>query len=74
MNPNPTPKNLSLSLKHSREKMISAIKQSDLPAAFQDLLVAEIGMIDPKHDLLQLDFVRHAHGVGANACYTIKEL
>jgi hypothetical protein len=65
----------SLSLKLSRAKMIDAIKNArQLPMVYQEVLLAEIALIDPKHDLLRLDFVRHAHGIGANACWTVKEL
>lgn len=65
---------LTLSLKLSRDKMIEAVKNSRIPLALQELLLEEIALVDPKHDLLRLDLVRHAHGAGANASYTVKEI
>jgi hypothetical protein len=65
----------TLSLKLSRGKMISAIKNaSQIPLPWQEILLAEIAAIDVKHDLLRLDFIRHAHGVGVNFTGTIKEV
>lgn len=65
----------SLSLKLSRAKMIEAIKGArHIPAVYQAVLLAEIELIDPKHDLLRLDFVRHAHGIGGNFTGTVKEI
>jgi hypothetical protein len=65
----------SLSLKLSRAKMIEAIENArQIPIPWKEILLAEIAVIDPKHDLLRLDFIRHAHGVGANFTGTIKEI
>jgi hypothetical protein len=65
----------TLSLKLSRGKMISSIKNArQIPLPWQEILLAEIAAIDVKHDLLRLDFIRHAHGVGVNFAGTIKEV
>jgi len=67
-------KDLSFSRKLPRDRMIAEVKNSRLPSAIQELLLQEIGLIHEKHDLLQLDFIRHAHGGGTNASYTVKEI
>jgi hypothetical protein len=55
--------------------MIEAIKASwEIPMVYQEVLLAEIALIPEKHDLLRLDFVRHAHGNGANFTGTVKEI
>lgn len=64
-----------LSLKMSRSQLIEAVKNSrEIPIVWQEVLLAEIAIIPPQHDLLRLDFVRHAHGVGANFTGTVKEI
>jgi hypothetical protein len=64
-----------LSLKASRAKLIEQVKASrEIPLVIQEVLLAEIALIDAKHDVLRLDFVRHAHGVGGNGCWTVKEI
>lgn len=66
---------LSLSLKLPRAQMIEAVKSArDMPAVYRGVLLAEIEAIPSKHDLLRLDFVRHAHGEGANWAGSVKEL
>lgn len=64
-----------LSFKLSRAKLIEAVKHSfEIPIVYQEVLLAEIALIPEKHDLLRLDFIRHAHGVGANFTGTVKEV
>lgn len=67
--------NVAISLKLPREKMIAAVKNArQVPRVYQEAILAEIEAIDPKHELLRLDFVRHAHRNGANAGFTVTEL
>ena len=66
---------LKLSLKLPREKMIEAVKNArEIPIVWQEVLLAHIALIDRKHDLLQLDFISHAHKGGANFTGTVNEI
>lgn len=68
-------KQCSLSLKLPRKLLIEAVRAArEVPLVWQEVILAEITVIDPKHDLLRLDFIRHAHGVGSNAVLTVKEI
>jgi len=64
-----------LSIKASRASMIEQVKNAPkIPTVWKMVLLEEIAAIDPKHDLLRLDFIRHAHGVGSNFTGTVKEI
>lgn len=64
-----------VSLKLPRAQLIEAVKNArSIPLVWQEVLLAEIAIIPPQHDLIRLDFVRHAHGAGANFTGTVKEI
>lgn len=67
--------NFSLTLRMSRAKLIEAVQNArEVPLVWQEVILAEIAVIPPAHDLLRLDFLRHGHGVGSNAVFTVKEI
>jgi hypothetical protein len=61
-------------IKGTRQDVIAAISASALTEAKKAAVVEDIELMDSKHELIRVDFHRHAHQGGWNCTYTITEL
>lgn len=62
-------------IKGTRDEVIETIKNArHIPLVWQEVLLAEIRLIDKKYALLRLDMHRHPHDNGVNCTFTIKDI
>lgn len=67
--------NVTLELKNTRSNVIEAVKNArQVPLTIQDHILAEIALIPERYDLIRVDFIRHAHGVGSNWSGTVDKI
>lgn len=58
-------------VRKTRNELLQHIAQSGLTATHKALLTEEVAKIDPKHDLLRLDFARQDYQGGSNGVWTV---
>ncbi len=72
--PTPTPVTASVTIRGTRDTLAAKIGESELSSAKKAAVLEDLAAVDPKIDILQIDYHQHPYRSGTNVTWTLTEL